>query len=176
MAANSAATTRVRSTTRARRLLVLRASTDEALVRMAGATMAVSTAKGLPAPPLVVYCTATLYPPLVRSARFLHDNFVLQQIMAIYVSARLGSASSEVSARIPARNREYAAAAIIAALSVDSALLGKNTWTPAAFARSSNAARNRLFAATPPETSTLSTLNSSAAFMVRSTRSRTTAF
>src|SRR6266704_3034363 len=69
MAANSAATTRVRSTTRARRLLVPRASTDEALVRMAGATMAVSTAKGLPAP-LVVYCTATLYPRLARSARF----------------------------------------------------------------------------------------------------------
>src|SRR6266849_9004342 len=175
MAANSAATTRVRSTTRARRLLVPRASTDEALVRMAGATMAVSTAKGLPAPS-VVYCTATLYPPLVRSARFLHDNFVLQQIMAIYVSARLGSAFKVTSARIPARNREYAAAAIIAALSVESALLGKNTSTPAALARSSNVARNWLFAATPPETSTLSTLNSSAAFMVRSTRSRTTAF
>src|SRR5690348_13788750 len=40
---------RVRSTTRASRLLVPRARTEDAFVRMAGATMAVSTAKGLPA-------------------------------------------------------------------------------------------------------------------------------
>src|SRR5437899_7832619 len=168
MAASSAATTRVRSTTRARRLLVPRASTDEALVRMAGATMAVSTANGLPAP-LVVYCTATLYPPLVRSARFLHGNFALQQIMAIYVSARLGSAFKVTSARIPARNREYAAAAIIAALSVESARLGKKTSTPAALARSSNVMRNWLLAATPPDTRMLSTASPSAAVIVRST-------
>src|SRR5215472_13908898 len=47
---------RVRSTTRARRLLVPRARTEEAFVRIAGATMAVRTAKGLPARD--GYCTA----------------------------------------------------------------------------------------------------------------------
>src|ERR671922_1182985 len=54
--ANCAATMRVRSTTRARRLLVPSAKTEEAFVRIAGATMAVSTANGLPATAL--YCKA----------------------------------------------------------------------------------------------------------------------
>src|ERR1700746_381703 len=54
--ASCEATIRVRSTTRARRLLVPRAKTEEAFVRIAGATMAVRTAKGLPATAL--YCTA----------------------------------------------------------------------------------------------------------------------
>src|SRR3954447_19845415 len=43
---NSLLTTRVRSTTLATRLLVPRARTEQALVRMAGATTAVRTAKG----------------------------------------------------------------------------------------------------------------------------------
>src|SRR5215471_6970775 len=47
LAAMSAVTTRVRSTTRPRRLLVPSASTEHAFVRMAGATIAVSTANGL---------------------------------------------------------------------------------------------------------------------------------
>src|SRR5271157_1808030 len=41
------ATTRVRSTTRPSRLLVPSASTEDAFVKIAGATMAVSTANGL---------------------------------------------------------------------------------------------------------------------------------
>src|SRR5438034_6025411 len=57
---------RVRSTTRARRLLVPSARTEEALVRMAGATTAVKTAKGLPATRL--YCTARPFFPVVDSA------------------------------------------------------------------------------------------------------------
>src|SRR2546423_12931644 len=93
-----------------------------------------------------------------------------------YASVRLGSALRVVFAIMPARNREYAAAAIIAALSVESARLGKNTWIPALFPRSSNVARSWLFAATPPDTKTLSAARSLAALMVRSTRSRTTAF
>src|SRR5437879_10597264 len=52
--ASSAATTRVRSTTRARRLLVPSARTEQALVRIAGATTEVSTPNGLL--PAAVYC------------------------------------------------------------------------------------------------------------------------
>src|SRR6267143_4357829 len=58
----------------------------------------------------------------------------------IQARARLGSALRVVSAIMPARKREYAAAAIIAALSVESARLGKNTFMPAAFERCSNVA------------------------------------
>src|SRR5256885_10793441 len=93
-----------------------------------------------------------------------------------YASVRLGSALRVVFAIMPARNREYAAAAIIAALSVESARLGKNTSTPADFAPLSNTARRWLFAATPPETRMLSTASSSTAVILRSTKSRTTAF
>src|SRR5256884_9868298 len=57
---------RVRSTTRARRLLVPSARTEEALVLTAGATTAVRTAKGLPATRL--YCTARPFFPVVDSA------------------------------------------------------------------------------------------------------------
>src|SRR5271166_6717359 len=56
--ATSPATTRVRSTTRPSRLLVPRASTEDAFVKIAGATMAVSTANGLLA--TIWYCTVTL--------------------------------------------------------------------------------------------------------------------
>src|SRR5215472_11254620 len=63
---------RVRSTTRARRLLVPSARTEEALVRMAGATMAVNTAKGLPttldctAEPFLWLMSATDLPAISR--------------------------------------------------------------------------------------------------------------
>src|SRR5439155_170953 len=63
---------RVRSTTRARRLLVPSARTEEALVRMAGATTAVKTAKGLPATRL--YCTARPFFPVGDSVRRIVGN------------------------------------------------------------------------------------------------------
>jgi hypothetical protein len=58
---------------------------------------------------------------------------------------------------------------------VDNGREGKNTSIPDDFPRASNAARNALFAATPPETKTLSAEMLSAADMVRSSKSRTTA-
>src|SRR2546430_7422509 len=72
---------------------------------------------------------------------------------------------------MPAWNLGYAAAAIIAALSVDNARLGKYTSIPAALAHSSNVARNWLFAATPPETSTLPADNCLAAAIVQDRKS-----
>src|SRR5215470_8876027 len=94
--ASSAATTRVRSTTRARRLLVPNARTDEALVRIAGATIAVSTAKGFSA--AEVYCThftflaflplASLFPSHV-----LH-GFVFLSYYCFPVRWRIKSASA----------------------------------------------------------------------------------
>src|SRR2546423_5285589 len=77
-----------------------------------------------------------------------------------YASVRLGSALRVVFAIMPARNREYAAAAIIAALSVESAGLGKNTSTPADLARFSNTAPSFLLHFTSPETRMLSNSSS----------------
>src|SRR6516225_5733134 len=68
---------RVRSTTRARRLLVPSARTEEALVRMAGATTAVKTAKGLPATTL--YCTARPFFPVVDVASLACGGLAFEQ-------------------------------------------------------------------------------------------------
>src|SRR5215472_291774 len=68
---------RVRSTTRARRLLVPSARTEEALVRMAGATTAVKTAKGLPATTL--YCTARPFFSVVDVASLACGGLAFEQ-------------------------------------------------------------------------------------------------
>src|ERR1700730_2429683 len=92
----------------------------------------------------------------------------------VYLRISAGSGLREVSATRPARKREYAAAAIIAALSVESARLGKNTSMPDDTARFSNAARRSLLAATPPDTSMESADIVPAAAMVCSNRVLTT--
>ena len=89
-------------------------------------------------------------------------------------SGRTASASSSSPANSPARKCGYAAAAIIAALSVESARLGKNDARPRRAASSSNVLRSSALAATPPETSTVAARSSSAASNVGRTKSRTT--
>jgi len=86
-----------------------------------------------------------------------------------------------IQRRIPplslATKSPYAAAAIIAALSVESAAVREKhlqPLRPRPFRETPRA--NWLFADTPPDTSSVCTSHSSAAIIVRSTKSRTTAF
>src|SRR5713101_6428313 len=71
-----------------------------------------------------------------------------------YARGRLASALSWASASSPASSFGKAAAAIIAALSVESWRLGKKTPRPRELASSSKLRRSWRFAATPPETRT----------------------
>ena len=67
-------------------------------------------------------------------------------------SARDGSAESAAGANSPARNRGQAAAAIMAALSVEKARVGNATVTCRRAASAVKRARSSRFAATPPVT------------------------
>ena len=91
-------------------------------------------------------------------------------------SGREAVALSEVSAKTPAQNRGKAAAAIMAALSVERARLGKKVCMPEALPFASKTERSCALAATPPETRMVDAPQCSAAINVRSQRSRTTAF
>ncbi len=71
-----------------------------------------------------------------------------------YPKVSRGLASRLMGAKSPARKRGHAAAAIIAALSVESAGVGKATGRPRSTASAVNRTRNSRFAATPPVTST----------------------
>src|SRR4051812_38703 len=93
---------------------------------------------------------------------------------ARYLSTRPASADTSIGANCPARNFGYAAAAIIAALSVDSGREGKFTAIPRPAAANSNAWRSSLLAATPPVTNKVATLQAEAAAKVLETRSSTT--
>src|SRR5262245_39266519 len=70
-------------------------------------------------------------------------------------SARAASALRSVDALAPARKFRSPAAAIIAALSVDSARLGRNVGISRRAPRSASSARRRLLADTPPAMPTL---------------------
>src|SRR5664279_3836990 len=70
---------------------------------------------------------------------------------------RPGSEDTSAVANSLARNRGYAAAAIIAALSGESLRDGNKTTTPSSAARASNVRRNSLLAATPPVTNKVAT-------------------
>src|SRR5579871_1312790 len=102
--------------------------------------------------------------------------FFLRPLFLNHASGRDAVALREVSARKPARKRGQAAAAIIAALSVERARLGKKVCIPTALPRSSKAVRSCALAATPPETRIVEAPDCSAAAKVRSRRSRTTVF
>ena len=97
------------------------------------------------------------------------------QTLSGYARRRFGSAFRSDAAKSPASKLGYAAAAIMAALSVDSARLGKKTLAPIAAALDAKRFRNSELAATPPETRTVREPVSVAALRVRVTRSRTTA-
>ena len=84
---------------------------------------------------------------------------------------KLGSAFKSDVATSPASKWGYAAAAIMAALSVESALLGKNTLTPTGAHLAVKVSRNSELAATPPETKIVRAPVSTAAASVRVTRS-----
>ena len=84
---------------------------------------------------------------------------------------KFGSASKVAEATSPASKWGYAAAAIMAALSVESALLGKNTVRPAGADLDTNVSRSAEFAATPPDTRIVRAPVSAAAARVRVTRS-----
>src|SRR5215471_6572251 len=79
---------------------------------------------------------------------------------AIYdmpVSVRPASAEKSAAAKSPATHFGKAAAAIMAALSVESGREGKNTGKPSMAACFWKLLRNSLFAATPPLTNKVST-------------------
>ena len=88
---------------------------------------------------------------------------------------KLGSAFKSIEAVWPASKWGYAAAAIMAALSVESARLGKNTVTPIGVDLDWKVSRNSELAATPPDTKIARAPVSVAAASVRVTRSLTTA-
>src|SRR3977135_2625330 len=84
---------------------------------------------------------------------------------------RLGWVFKSEEATSPASKCGYAAAAIMAALSVERVLLGKNTFTPIGADLDWNVARNAELAATPPDTKIVRAPVSVAAASVRVTRS-----
>src|SRR3979411_1052884 len=88
---------------------------------------------------------------------------------------KLGSAFKSEEAMCPASKWGYAAAAIMAALSVESAPLGKNTFPTLGVDLDVNVYRNSELAATPPDTRIVRAPVSAAAANVRVTRSLTTA-
>src|SRR6266568_6180909 len=95
-------------------------------------------------------------------------------VFTAQASGKFGSAFSAEPASSPASSFGYAAAAIMAALSVERARLGKNTSRPRLRASSSNDRRSSVLAATPPETRIERAPDSSAAASARVTKSLTT--
>src|SRR4051812_36895653 len=93
-----------------------------------------------------------------------------QEPTALYRNTNDASAEKSSGAKSRARNLGYAAAAIIAALSVESGRDGKKTGTPACAASRSKVERSSEFAATPPVTNRVATSRSRAATSVFSTR------
>src|SRR4029077_3690527 len=89
-------------------------------------------------------------------------------------SASDGSALRSAGANKPPRIRRSPAAAIIAALSVDNARLGRNVGISRCSPWYVRSARSRLFADTPPATPMLFAPNRRAASNARSTRVVTT--
>src|SRR5262249_4715320 len=89
-------------------------------------------------------------------------------------SASEASAFRSAGASAPARTRLRPAAAIIAALSVESDGLGRYTGSSRAAPRATSSARSRLFADTPPAMPTLCAPNRRAASNNRSIKTVTT--
>src|SRR5438876_11664201 len=92
-----------------------------------------------------------------------------------YFNAIPASAEISIAAYSLVRNFGYAAAATIAALSVESGGDGKYTGCPSSAACCSNVCRSSLLAATPPVTNNVATSYSRAAARVLPTRSSTIA-
>src|SRR5216684_3422945 len=110
-----------------------------------------------------------------------HDGEIIPHAAFAFIfsrgqaSGKFASAFNAEPASSPASSFGYAAAAIMAALSVERARLGKKTSRPRFRASSSNERRSWLLAATPPETRMERAPDSSAAASVRVTKSLTTA-
>src|SRR5579875_2182998 len=114
------------------------------------------------------------YPSCTPQARsFITDRTCqAKKNVAHQARGRLEEGARSMAARGPARKP---AAAIMAALSVESARLGKNDSMAHRAASDSKVRRSSLLAATPPDTRTVRTPRCSAAANVRETRSSTTA-
>src|SRR5258708_32935825 len=108
----SEATTRVRSTTRPSRLLVPSARSEQAVVRMAGATMAVRTANGLSPRIDIAFCSALLR-VLLDGAYFvtaeMHKHCFVRRVPVnpVFSIVAVGVTFADFAVRLPHRRDHF---------------------------------------------------------------------